>query len=103
MSTSSGEVDSSSVCGSESSTVGSELSGSDRSHSSDVSHSASVGASSSKKDSSTVGGHSSVMSSLSGVECLSETLLVSHEASSLNVLHAGFVSPDTHGMVVSVS
>lgn len=47
--------------------------------------------------------HSSLMSSLSGVECLSESLLVSHEASSLNVLHAGFVSPDTHGMVVSVS
>jgi hypothetical protein len=93
---SSGEVDSSTV-GGHSSSVG------ENSHSSHMSHSASVGASSSKKDSSTVGGHSSVMSSLSGVECLSETLLVSHEASSLNVLHAGFVSPDTHGMVVSVS
>lgn len=46
---------------------------------------------------------SSLLSSLSGVECLSATLLVSHEVSSLSVLLADFVSPDTHGMVVSGS
>lgn len=47
--------------------------------------------------------HSSLMSSLSGVVCPLSTTLLSHEASSLNVLHTDIVSIATHFTVVSGS
>lgn len=47
--------------------------------------------------------HSSLMSSLSGVECITSTTLLSIEASSFNFLHTDIVSIATHFTVVSLS